>query len=197
MNKRTNKFSILCYFALSVLLGLVTLNWTPDREILIRSQSPLEIQIESYLEREAFHLVTGLRADFITYLVATARDYEFDPLLILAIMKVESSFNPNAISNRGAHGLLQLKLVAAQEVANVFDTKPMASRQLLDPFINVKIGIQYLSCLRDQVGGGWTRILAAYNAGPTYIKRSGHVPTGYASKVLKTYREFLKRFPST
>ncbi len=193
MNKKSNYFSVFYLFCVTLLLGFSLLNVAPQKE---EKRSLIESQIEMLLVKESFILKGERRSQFVTHLLAVSKDHEFDPLLILAIMKVESSFNPHAISNRGALGLLQLKPVAAKEVSNFFDLSPVSAKQLMDPFINVQFGVHYLSFLKKSVGKNWMRILAAYNAGPTYIKRTGIVPTGYASKVLRTYRQIIKQVGS-
>lgn len=194
MNKKSNVFSVLYLVIVGLVLGSMLLTFQPKKEIV--QKSLLEHQIGAFLEKEAFALKGLSRSNFIAHLLMTAKDHEFDPLLILAIMKVESSFKLHAVSHAGALGLLQLKPIAAREVSNVFDLSPVSSRQLMDPFINVKFGIHYLSFLRKSVGKNWMRILAAYNAGPTFIKRTNVIPTGYASKVLRTYREIIKQVKS-
>ena len=194
MNKKSNIFSIFYLLAMGAVLGGLLLTFEPKKEVVQRSL--LEHQIEAFLDKEAFALRGSSRSNFIAHLLATAKDHEFDPLLILAIMKVESSFKLHAVSHAGALGLLQLKPIAAKEVSNVFDLAPVSARQLMDPFINVKFGIHYLSFLRKSVGKNWMRILAAYNAGPTFIKRTSVIPTGYASKVMRTYREIIKQVKS-
>lgn len=196
MYKKLNKCIGLPVVMGFLMVGATLLTLNPKVATFDFIRSPLERQIESYLEREEFDLRGVSRSNFVAYLVATANDYQFDPLLILAIMKVESSFNPDAISNRGAFGLLQIKLIAAREVERIFDVMPIGSRQLLDPFVNLRIGIQYLSFLRQQVGNSQARILAAYNSGPTFVKQSHTIPKGYASKVLRTYNEILQHFRS-
>ncbi|MBI5299697.1 MAG: lytic transglycosylase domain-containing protein [Deltaproteobacteria bacterium] len=197
MNRKSNKFSILYTLCLSLILGfsLLSLNGkvmtkeVPEKRALV-------IQIENYLEQEGFFLTGKMRSEFVSHLLSTAKDYEFDPWLILAIIKVESSFNPEAISNRGAMGLLQLKPIAAKEVAQVFEDAPIAPRQLLNPFVNVKIGVQYLSFLRDEIGKNPSRMLTAYNMGPTNVKRTGANSSGYSRKVLKIYKTLLSQFTS-
>ncbi|MDO8526375.1 MAG: transglycosylase SLT domain-containing protein [Deltaproteobacteria bacterium] len=149
--------------------------------------------MEEYLEKQAFSLTGNIRSHFVSHLIATAKDHQFDPWLILAIIKVESSFKSHVVSNRGAIGLLQLKTIAAKEVSIKFNEKNVGRHELFNPFINVKIGIQYLSCLRNQVGRDQSRILAAYNAGPTMLKQNAGVSSGYAFKVLRAYRELSKK----
>ena len=197
MNRKSNKFSVLYMLCLSLILGvsLLSLNSKVVTQENFKERE-LVGQIETYLEQEDFNLTGSSRSHFIGYLVATAKDYEFDPWLILAIIKVESSFNPEAISHAGAMGLLQLKPIAAREVANFFEDTPIAPRELFNPFVNVKIGVQYLSFLRDAIGSDHSRMLTAYNQGPTNVKRTGARSSGYSRKVLRVYNNLINQFAS-
>lgn len=150
--------------------------------------------VEKILMEESTLLKGALRTDFVPYLVAIAKDHELDPLLVLAVMKVESSFKPNARSHAGALGLLQLKPIAAREAAKVFDIEWVGSKRLMNPFFNVKTGVQYLAYLKRLVGRDKIKILSAYNLGPTHVKRSPSHSHKYAKKVLKVYGQFLKRY---
>lgn len=98
-----------------------------------------------------------------------------DPLLILAVIKVESAFNPKARSNRGAHGLMQLRhSTMRHELAR----SRLSMADPKDPILNVRAGVRYyhrlLRIFRNQ-----DLALMAYNAGPNRISRylrSGGVP---------------------
>jgi len=187
MIKKLNDFKWLCLMSAGLAMGvLVTVFW------LKAPQTTLEAKVEKILNEESDLLITPrLRAQFVSYLVSTAKDHEFDPLLILAIMKAESSFRPNIISNRGAVGLLQIKLVAANEVSRIELT---GSNSLKDPFINVHVGVSYLSYLRNTLGRDKGRMLSGYNVGPTKVKSAGIQSTPYSRKVLRIYAEFIKKF---
>jgi len=115
--------------------------------------------------------------------IATARRHGVDPNLVLAVVAVESGFQPDAVSHKGAQGLMQLMPATARELG-VTDA--------LDPAQNLDGGTRYLRMLVAQYGGDLGKALAAYNAGPGAVKRHRGVPPyrethHYIDKVLKRY----------
>ena len=87
----------------------------------------------------------------------------------MALIKVESSFMGDARSPRGAVGLMQLMPETGMEMARRAGLQ-VSLEDLSTPEVNIHLGFQYLSVLRQEFKDDATAILAAYNAGPTNVR---------------------------
>lgn len=95
-----------------------------------------------------------------------SNEYNVDPLLVYAVIKVESNFNNNVVSKSNAKGLMQLMDSTATEISgNITDEESFESNKLFDAETNIKIGVKYLSELLEKYQGNTYVALAAYNAG--------------------------------
>lgn len=94
-----------------------------------------------------------------------AADYGVDPLLVAAVIRVESKFKPNAVSRRGALGLMQLMPATASWIAPQLGIADLTEEMILTPEINIRLGTWYLANLAAEFNNNRELVLAAYNAG--------------------------------
>lgn len=129
--------------------------------------------------------------------VEESRRYGLDPILVLAIINVESRFQHGAVSTEGARGLMQVRPIVVRALAEERDLEPWAEEKSLDdPVLNIRIGVQYLHSLKRDFRD--LRVaLTAYNWGPTEIRNrleeDEMLPLEYAMKVLSTYHSYHRR----
>jgi soluble lytic murein transglycosylase-like protein len=107
------------------------------------------------------------------------------PALVKAVIAAESAFDSDAVSRKGAQGLMQLMPETAEE---------MGVENPLEPAQNVRGGTSYLRSMIDRYGD-LGRALAAYNAGPTAVDYYGGIPPfqetrDYVDRVLAYYRRY-------
>ena len=117
--------------------------------------------------------------------------YNFNPLLITAIIKTESNYDPKAVSDSYAYGLCQVRRFIASELAENLGIKwNGAEKTLFDPIKNIQIGIYYLSILNRDFNDLKTAVIA-YNQGPYAVQErltnNQELPDNYVNKVLGYY----------
>ncbi|MGE5561501.1 MAG: lytic transglycosylase domain-containing protein [Chloroflexota bacterium] len=98
-------------------------------------------------------------------LARESRRNGLDPFLVAAITRTESGWRPNAVSARGAIGLMQIMPDTGRWVADQIGLRDFTEESLFDPEINLRIGCWYIAELSRQFKGDRILILAAYNAG--------------------------------
>jgi len=102
-----------------------------------------------------------------------ANRYGVDPALVKAIIMAESGYNPRAVSDRGARGLMQIMPQTARSLG-VADS--------FDPEHNITAGVRYFRQLMDTVADDPALALAAYNAGPEKVRRYNGIPPYRATR---------------
>lgn len=115
-----------------------------------------------------------------------SRQYGVSFPLLKAIIKAESGFNPQAVSKKGAKGLMQIMPE---------NFKPLGIKDPFDPSENIHAGARYFKQMFDRFNGKLALSLAAYNAGPTAVDRYKTVPPyeeteEYIRRVLKFFYDY-------
>ncbi len=123
--------------------------------------------------------------------------YGFDPIFILALIQNESRFDP---AMRGTHseiGLMQIKPSTAKWIGKKMRVKYKGEKSLLDPVQNVRIGIAFISLLRDQFDSASPLYISAYNMGARRVREivaDDRTPKEYVQAVMKRYLAIYAAF---
>lgn len=148
MNRRGSFLRWYRVFPLTVVLifGLVSFAFAFAPSLLFKSMYPLRYEDE---------------------ITASAATHGVDPYLVAAVIRSESSWDPEASSHQGARGLMQLMPETAQDMVSkgLVDGRRYSYENLEDPAINIEYGCAYLSYLLTYFNGATDRAIAAYNAG--------------------------------
>jgi soluble lytic murein transglycosylase-like protein len=154
--------AVWCSFALGSILVVLTNQPGKAQRLaspLVETTPGVAIPVESSPFDES--------TPFEQRVIAAATREGLDPALVLAVVEVESRQATDAVSPKGAVGLMQVLPETAAEIGF-----PDAA----DPARNLKAGCRYLAALLESFGGDVELALAAYNAGPGAVRRWGTVP---------------------
>lgn len=174
-------------------------SFTDERGVVHYSNVPVDSRYEVFLvapeadpTQAPIPLTLLLRRTekFADLIDIAARNNGVEPSLVRAVLVAESGGDPNAVSRRGAGGLMQLMPAMARQYG---------VRNVLDPKQNIQAGTRYLRDLLDRYQNDLERVLAAYNAGPGAVdQHAGAIPPfretlAYVPRVLRIYHTLSDR----
>lgn len=150
--------------------------------------------IDAVLARRAPELGLTLRRRLSVAIAEEARNAGYDPLLVVAIIDVESNFEATAISPKGARGLMQIQPSTLYFLAEKEGIRLSREEVAADPALCVRLGIRYLRWLHDRFGK-LELALMAYNAGPARVRaaiKEGELDTfrRYPALVRRDFRRW-------
>lgn len=148
------------------------------------------------------------------YVEQYSEEYDIDKNFIYAVIKTESGFNPDAESDAGAVGLMQLMPIAFEEVSNnIEDNRGLEYSDMYNPEYNIMYGSWYLAYLYDKFNGSYELTIAAYHAGMTEVRswldegildednlNLDNIPSDfsdtrhYINKVINAYKEYNRLY---
>jgi len=145
------------------------------------TDTPTHGRYDMYMKEEA--PVKASNRSYLDIIRRHATSYRLEEALVKAVIKVESDYQPRVVSRKGAQGLMQLIPQTAKDlkVSNPFD-----------PYENIRGGSEYLRMMLDLFNNDVELALAAYNSGPSTVKRYGGIPPyDETQKYVKTDQRYL------
>jgi len=186
-----NKIYFLLGMSLTTLSVVLFKELSPPQEIQTRTETIVRMVDAPYIrgafELEANNIKSSLNKSklkhLLLYVNALCDEYGVNYEMVKAVIQTESSWDHKAISTSGALGLMQI--LPSTAIAE-FDTP---KRDLFDPYVNVTVGIKYLSELNKRFDDCIPSTLTAYSHGPTitrkyskeYIKNNFYVKRVYGN----------------
>ncbi|MEW6670824.1 MAG: transglycosylase SLT domain-containing protein [Thermodesulfobacteriota bacterium] len=182
--------SVFCCSFIGINSGFADIyKYIDSNGVLHFTNAPTSSNYMLYIkEQPAIPMQANPTGKYEPIITAASQRHGVSVHLLKAIIKVESDYNPRAVSRKGAKGLMQImpETIKALNIANVFD-----------PWENIMGGARYFKQLFNRYEGKLPLALAAYNAGPGVVDRFGSIPPfqeteAYVEKVIRYYYIFKR-----
>ncbi len=151
-------------------------------------------EILAVLEKHETGLAQVMREELAEVIYEESTRNNHDPKFILALIAIESSFQNWSVSEAGAKGLMQIMPYVAESIAKELGIEWSGDRTLFNPFLNIKMGVHYLTRLLLDFKDPELAV-TAYNYGPTYVKglieKKRKVPQDFYEKITATYHDLV------
>jgi soluble lytic murein transglycosylase-like protein len=141
------------------------------------------LMLRDYLEEVRVRLPRATYQATVAAIADASLRYDVPPETILAVIRIESTFDVDAISEAGAVGLMQILPTTAAELARELSLDWFGEDDLRDPATNIQLGTYYLTKLLGRFND-LTQALAAYNEGPARVADRARRSTEYTQRVL-------------
>lgn len=155
-----------------------------------RSQEETRILVYNLIRNE-MPKATSRQVAALTRTVLLSSLYaKLDPIMLLALIKTESGFNPKAVGGVGEIGLMQIRPETAKWIAKSNGLHWRGKEALKDPHYNIRIGVEYLKHLRNNFGQDGKGYISAYNMGTRKVRqlyKKKVQPYVYSTKIVNTY----------
>jgi len=154
--------------------------------------------IVGYLEEHSVDMSDDVLREIANFVYAESKEHDLDYRLVLAVMKVESNFKLDAVSSKGARGLLQIKPSLGRGISETLGVTWGGDRTLHEPEKNIKLGVYHLSQLMEDFKTlPWA--LYAYNSGSTKARKMAaqqkRPGLRFAKAVLSEYEKTMTALP--
>lgn len=166
---------------------LLKTNYDPAKFEDFKGDKKFSLYVKTYLKKVNPKLGTE---NFLKAVFRESKQYAYDPIFLMAVIKTESDFNTKAIGSAGEIGLMQIKPSTAKWICEKFGLKWKGPQALTNPEYNVKVSALYFKYLKRNLKSKATGYINAYNMG---IGRFGRTPAEevdshpYYHKVVKNY----------
>ncbi len=193
---------VLIYMIQSMALLYLIYDKYENERLIFRQQAQIrelkeKLVIQDIIQDLQSNLGPGEIGRLTNTVYTESKKYGYDPLFLLAVIKVESSFKKRAVSNKGAMGLMQMKPSTGSDLARRGGIDWSGKYNLFDPKYNVRLGSLYLYELILKFKD-LKHAIVAYNLGETETRRrlrsDEPLPRSYVERVLDAYNDFREKY---